>query len=1129
MIENEKLDFFSRQIMLSELADYYINKNKFDRANELIQKNCYIDDWKYTGIFNYSYYNDLEHDFSQIEKNIVSHPDNKIKWTILPYKTDHGWVPLEFLAGNKSGSIYTTTYFYLPKDMTIILWLTSEATVKTFVDGQVLFVNDASQYNYYLNNIFKITLKQGWHNLLVKSVKIHNSFDFKCRLINEKGKPINGIKFLLTRQVVKPNNNISKRIYSKVYQFFADKIENNSKEVLDYFKFCLFNFHYFNENKALKNLERYIQMQVKNPLMNYLAGRIYMHKYNTSGKNDFLEKAKYYFSRAAASSPNFLKVNKYLVKYQIKKENPDKVYESLKELNNPSATQVASRDTTQVALRSYDLWSDYFSMINWDMMELKHYLLEKAKNPGKYYYKYVLSNYFENLDINKSLAIHKNLEKNSFQYMNEYDFLNIYLKQNNMADFNILLDKLLKQYKYNEDYYIYKAHYEKKSGNHDKAISILRDFLEIKPSFKTTIELGDLMELKGDTSSALKYYKSGYNLRPYDVKLYKKISFLEKNKIFHSLEDEYYKINTEKIVAQALQDKNENEERIKMYLDMLIIKPFPEGGYTYLFHQIYKILDEEGKGDFGEIKIPAENSYIINVRNHLGKEIALDGVDYKEHNKIYYISLPELKIGSVVEVCYQVFYPYNWLDKTKYFYFTPFSFQETDYNMENSILILVENNNIPKVKSSIKNGQSIEYKKKSTDKGTIHIWKKQDCPRLKKEINSVPVFDIFPHIYLSAIPDWNAFYNWYYGKACSRIKINLDMEQKIFEIFESSKLRNKFNIPLYLKNCYYFIQENIIPSYAFLYYPEQVELIYARRKGNTEEKTLLMYSFLKQLRIECDLVLVRNNQYSKFDFSLVYPEAFNSILLHIPKQKGLKEGIFLDFSKKHLPFGIINNNFVRTTGLLINDKNFKFINTPEFSNEDTITGNFQTIISTNVININGNIIYSGLFNMNKENYTVFAEKESKIIEYIKSLIKRISILDYSITNLNQFDKNMEISFEGELFLEKKVSIIFDKFELSKRYVSLSQRKTPLKIYYPFIKTIINKISIDQKYNLNIKNLHIKNNFGEYKINVEKNEENIIIKRHINIHPRIVDIKDYNKFLEFCREIDNIEKEELELL
>ena len=290
-----------------------------------------------------------------------------------------------------------------------------------------------------------------------------------------------------------------------------------------------------------------------------------------------------------------------------------------------------------------------------------------------------------------------------------------------------------------------------------------------------------------------------------------------------------------------------------------------------------------------------------------------------------------------------------------------------------------------------------------------------------------------------------------------------------------------------------------------------------------------MYSFLKQLRIECDLVLVRNNQYSNFDFSLVYPEAFNSILLHIPKQKNSEEDIFLDFSQKHLPFGIINNNFVRTTGFLLNDKNFKFINTPEFSDKDTITENYRTIITTNVISINGNIIYSGLFNMNKEDYTVFAERESNILEYINSLINRISILDYSITNLNQFDKNMEISFEGELLLEKKISTIFDKFKLSKRYVSLSQRKTPLKIYFPFIKTIINKISINQEYNLNIEDSHIKNNFGEYKINVEMNEDNIIIERYINIHPQVVDIKDYNEFLKFCQEVDNIEKEELELL
>ena len=387
------------------------------------------------------------------------------------------------------------------------------------------------------------------------------------------------------------------------------------------------------------------------------------------------------------------------------------------------------------------------------MMEQKHYLMEKLNNPKKYYFSYLVSDFYENFDINKSLAIHTNLEKNSFQYLNEYALLDIYLKQNKQTDYTALLNKLFKNYKYDEEYYLYKARLEEKLNNYDDAIAILQDFLNIKPSFDIAKKLGHLMEIKGDTSSALKYYKSAYNLKPYNINLYKKISFLEKGKIFYSLEDEYYKLNTDKIIKQALNDKNKNEELIKMYLDMLIIKPFSEGGYTYLFHQIYKILDERGKERFGEVKIPAENSYIINVRVYQGKDKILDAVDYKEHSKTYYISLPDLKIGSVVEVCYQIFYPYNWLDKTDFFYFTPFVFQEADFNMKNSILVLVENKNSSLIKTSIQNNQSIKYKRKNRTDETIHIWKKQDYPKLKKEYNSVPIFDLFTHIYLSSIHD----------------------------------------------------------------------------------------------------------------------------------------------------------------------------------------------------------------------------------------------------------------------------------------------------------------------------------------------------------------------------------------
>ena len=79
---------------------------------------------------------------------------------------------------------------------------------------------------------------------------------------------------------------------------------------------------------------------------------------------------------------------------------------------------------------------------------------------------------------------------------------------------------------------------------------------------------------------------------------------------------------------------------------------------------------------------------------------------------------------------------------------------------------------------------------------------------------------------------------------------------------------------------------------------------------------------------------------------------------------------------------------------------------------------------------------------------------------------------------------------------------------------------------PLIKNIFNEITISREYSLNLKDQHIKNDFGEYLIKVEKNKNKIIIKRQVRITPQVIDIDNYKNFLKFCKEVDNIEKEEL---
>ncbi|MBU1076241.1 MAG: DUF3857 domain-containing protein, partial [Spirochaetes bacterium] len=611
-----------------------------------------------------------------------------------------------------------------------------------------------------------------------------------------------------------------------------------------------------------------------------------------------------------------------------------------------------------------------------------------------------------------------------------------------------------------------------------------------------------------------------------DINLYKKISFLENKKIFHSLEDKYYNADTPELIRKAFQDTNIDETMIHMYFDLFIIKPLKRGGYTYLVHQIFKILDEEGKEKHGEIKIPSRDTQIIFVRNYTGPVKYTDGTDYKEHNDYYYVSLPDIKTGSVIEVCYQVFYPHNWLDFTDYFYFSPFVFQETGYALENTALVLIQDKDLPELKFQISRKEEIDHNKESDDDSIIHIFKKDKAEKLKKDYLSIPDMDLVPHMYVSSIPDWQTFYNWYWGKIQSKVMADHEIEQTILGFYENSKKKNIFQIDQFLEKVYYYIQKNITPAYDYLYYPESTEFIFSRKKGNTEERTLLMYSFLKNLKIDSSLILVRNNNFSQVDLSLVYPEAFNSVLLYVPGQSGLKHDYYIDLSDKNLPFGCISREYVQSKGIAMNEEHYSFVSTPGFAKADLVMENYATIITNSLAVISGEITYSGIYNSIREKYQDDFTKETKVLELINSLIERISIQDHTATNLDRTDKDLKMSFRGEMEATDQISVIFDKMELSKKYVVRSERKTPLKIYSPIIKNIVNDVTINRKHRINLKDESIKNDFGEYMIGIKKKQNGLIITRSIRILPQVINAEEYKNFLDFCRQIDQIEDEKL---
>ena len=414
LLTKNNLDFFTRQIILSELVQHNIDICNFSNAQKLLNDCGFLQEWQYSKVYNYSYYNDINFNFENLE-NTFNY--SQIKWKSLPFKTDYGWVPLNSVYDATVGTVYAYSDFYLNSDNDIILWLTSEASIKVYCDNKFIFCNDNNSFQYSLNSLFQITLNKGTHRILIKSTKYKKNWDFKIRILDKNGYKI--IQNSNNQTEFQPiiNKIQFKKIYPAFYTYFQNEINNNSKNPLDYFKLSFLDFYFFNENRALMNLLRYINAKVNNPFLNLLAGRIYLNKYYNTKNFEYLEKANTYFKSIIDSFPNFSKVKEYLCQYEIEKQDIKNTYSDL--------TKYFGTDF----ISSGNLWAEYFDLIHWENMKYKFYSNYLNYSPQHSFYRSILADYFKDIQPELSISYLTNLKNNNFSLLNKNSLLELYLKK----------------------------------------------------------------------------------------------------------------------------------------------------------------------------------------------------------------------------------------------------------------------------------------------------------------------------------------------------------------------------------------------------------------------------------------------------------------------------------------------------------------------------------------------------------------------------------------------------------------------------------------------------------------------------------------------------------------------------
>ncbi len=1124
----EKLDFFTYQLILNDLIEFYLQKGKIDKAKKLFKKTGCINQWNYTGPFIKTYYNDINENFFGIEDTISFTETENYKWKRLRFGTEWGWVPFGFvLYPSYNITAYAGCNIYFPSDMKIIIWVTSQSSIKLFLNSQLVFINDTRTDKAEMNIIYKLQIKKGWYHLVVKSTSYQNAADFKLRILSEDGSPIKNLKVSLADEEIIKNFKIKKeKIYPQVYQYFTSQIKKYPNKGINYFRKAILDFNIFSLMDAKKRLLKATIVEKKNPLFKYYLGRFYYYSYIHFHRDYEIIKARQMFEEALKLKKNFIRAKEYLARCYLELNKIDTAY------NYISGT-LKKKD--YASLRT--LFSRYFNKINWKFLEIESLKRAHSLNNTLLFPIKKTASFYKDYDVNKALHLYEQIFEKDYASISNKDLFELYIKT---KQYNKLLEKLnyLKSVSpYIENYYQYLALYYESIKKYKEALKVLNDYFSIHPYPEVLNKIANIYYKINNYKMAKNYWQESLHLQPSNSEIEDRIYFLQNKEYCEkNLETEFYPVDTEEIINKAFKEDVQKND-IKYYLDLMIIKINRDGTFRYLVHQIIKIIREKGKERYGEIPLPyGMEVKIIKIGTYLSQNEFIEATDYKYHNNKNYISFPALKKGALIEIWYEVNTGIRWLDNTPYFYYPPFMFQEKDADVENSIFVVIKEKDYPEVKFSLRNGKGVKfYKKKKNDK-IIMIWEKEYSEALKIEYNLPPLLDIVPNIFISTIPNWDVFSKWYYGKIKEKLRWDFELEQKILELYEKSKINHKFSVPEFIKNTYYWIQENISTTHNYLYYPNSIDEVFFKKQGNAEEKTLLMKYMLDSININSYIVLVRDNNFSMIDFKMPTPDAFNSILLYVPVGSKSGDSLWIDFQEKYIPFGYVNFSRINTNAFLINDfGEYKFVKVTPISNESKIKEEFEVKLHKKEKNIKiiGKLIYKGIFNTRKYIYIASSTRETEVLERINKCIEGISILNFSISNVEDVKKDLMIKFAGEIEFEGdgeiKLDLMFDKLKLSERYISKSEQKFPLKIYEPVIKEIKIVVNLNGfKLKKKILSQSLKKDFGEYSLNISYTDTKITIIRKVKILPTLIPPERYREFLNFCSKVDHLESEKFSI-
>ncbi len=283
------------------------------------------------------------------------------------------------------------------------------------------------------------------------------------------------------------------------------------------------------------------------------------------------------------------------------------------------------------------------------------------------------------------------------------------------------------------------------------------------------------------------------------------------------------------------------------------------------------------------------------------------------------------------------------------------------------------------------------------------IWSGKDIPARPNEISSPPTDQVGPVLYLTTLPDWDAFVKWYYPLVEERSMISETLAREVDEWTKDAKNRAEVLDILTTKVA----REVRYLSLAFGtadIQPYDCSAVWANQYGDCKDKATLLRAMLRHKGIDASLVLLNTENVGRIERRSPDYRQFDHAILAVYLEPG--RPIFCDPTIAYAKAGLISPGDADRDGLLIGSKGAEWVRTPaqsagEFSYEFDMKLSSSGELSGWMTKNSGG--YYGAVNAH-----VFARLDndglrSRANDLIQAFFKGAEIIDVTKSSLENWD------------------------------------------------------------------------------------------------------------------------------